>query len=68
MPGKIALVDYNRCQPDLCDHCPAASACTRKLLVQESRHEAPMVNPSLCKGCGDCVRACPFKAIIISTQ
>ena len=68
MPGKMALVDYNRCQAALCDGCPAAAACPRKLLVQEAPHEPPMTNPALCKGCGDCVRACPMKAIVISTQ
>ncbi len=68
MPGKMALVDYNRCQPEQCVSCAAASACTRKLLVQESRHQAPITDPVLCKGCGDCARACPLKAIIISNQ
>lgn len=68
MPGKMALVDYNRCQPEQCESCAAAAACTRKLLVQEEPHQAPLMNPSLCKGCGDCIRACPLKAIIIATQ
>ena len=68
MPGKMALVDYNRCHPEQCDSCPAATACTKKLLVQEAPHQPPMTNPSVCKGCGDCVRACPLKAIIIATQ
>ncbi|MDD5448079.1 MAG: 4Fe-4S binding protein [Actinomycetota bacterium] len=67
MPSKIALVDYKKCHPDTCESgiCVAALACTRKLLKQEAPYEAPMADPSLCKGCGDCVRACPLKAVEI---
>lgn len=68
MPGKMALVDYNRCRPEQCGTCAAAAACTRKLMVQESKNETPMTDPSLCRACGDCARACPLKAITISTQ
>jgi translation initiation factor RLI1 len=70
MPGKMALVNYSKCQPTACDKgiCTAAEACPRKLLVQESPYEAPMPNPSLCRACGDCVRACPAKAIQIIAQ
>ena len=67
MPGKMALVDYNRCRPELCEKgvCPAAQACTRKMLRQEAPFGTPMPDPFMCKGCADCVRACPQKAIII---
>ena len=70
MPGKMALVDFNKCRPEECDNgvCAAALACTRKLLVQEAPYEAPMPNPALCRACGDCVRACPAKAIQIIKQ
>ena len=68
MPAKIALVDFNRCHPEKCDRgvCAAAAACTRKLLRQEAPYEIPMPDPSLCRGCADCVRACPQKAIKIA--
>lgn len=68
MPSKMALVDYNRCKPGKCENgiCLAAVACERKLLMQEAAGEPPMPNPSLCKGCGDCVRACPLDAIKIT--
>ena len=65
MPGKMALVDYNKCHPGKCDCgiCAAALACSHKLLKQEAPYEMPMTDPFLCQGCGDCVRACLFKAI-----
>jgi len=67
MAGKIALLDYNKCHPEKCDKgiCLAALACTHKLLKQEAPYEMPMPYPSLCQGCGDCVRACPLKAMKI---
>ena len=67
MPGKTALVDFHRCLPELCQGgiCPAALACPKKMLRQEEPYQAPMPDPFLCKGCGDCVRACPQKAITI---
>ena len=68
MPGKMALVDYKKCHPGKCDSgiCKAALACSHKLLKQEAPYEIPMMDPSLCQGCGDCVRACPLKAIEIA--
>lgn len=63
MPSKMALVDFGKCTPDQCAECPAVKACPRKLLRQEAPGEPPMTNPSLCRGCGDCARACPAKAI-----
>jgi len=65
MGSKIALVDFNKCKPDQCNQgvCVAAQACPRKLLQQESPHQPPMTNPAICRGCADCARACPLKAI-----
>ena len=70
MSGKMALVDFDKCRPEKCNGglCAAAAACPRKLLKQEAPNEIPMTNPSLCRGCGDCARACPAKAIKIVTQ
>ncbi len=68
MPRKIALVDYNKCRADLCGVCPASAACPKKVLVQESSGETPMADPVLCRGCGDCVRACPLKAVEVLNQ
>lgn len=68
MPNKIALVNYNKCRPDICDSgiCKAAQACRYKLLKQEQKYEIPMADPFICRGCGDCVNACPLKAIEIA--
>jgi len=70
LPRKIAIVDFNRCNPEVCGNgvCKAAQACEYKLLRQEITYETPMTDPSICKACGDCVRTCPQKAIQISTQ
>ena len=70
MPGKMALVTFDKCCPEKCKDgiCAAAQACTRKILRQEKPGEIPMTNPATCRGCGDCVRACPAKAINIVAQ
>jgi len=68
MGSKMALVDYNLCRPQQCRSCAAAAACSRKLMVQESPSSAPMTDPYICKGCGDCAKACPLKAVMITTQ
>ncbi len=67
MPIKMALVDYKKCLTGKCESgiCAATLACSRKLLKQDAPYDIPMPDPSLCRGCGDCVRACPMKAIEI---
>ena len=67
MPPKMALVDFNQCHPDECPDgvCAAVTACPRQLLRQDTPFKTPMPNPSLCKGCGDCARACPLDAISV---
>lgn len=68
MPSKLALVDYKKCRPEKFDSsvCATTLACSRKLLRQEAPYEIPMTDPSVCQGCGDCVRACPLEAIEIA--
>jgi translation initiation factor RLI1 len=63
--SKMALVIYDKCRPQQCEQgkCAAAAACERRLITQEAPHEIPMTNPAICRGCGDCVRACPAGAV-----
>lgn len=67
MAGKLALVDYNRCDPKRCAGgvCAAVQACPRRLLTQEAPYEAPMTDAMPCRACGDCARSCPVKAITV---
>jgi translation initiation factor RLI1 len=68
MPGKTVLVNFHKCRPANCENgiCSAVKACRYKLLEQEKAYEVPLSDPFICRGCGDCVRACPLKAIIIT--
>jgi len=65
MPMKMAVVDYSKCRPELCDSgvCVAALACPRKLIEQEAPYEPPMPSPYECQNCAKCVLACPLRAI-----
>jgi heterodisulfide reductase subunit A-like polyferredoxin len=65
MRKKMALVNFNKCHPEKCASglCTAAQACNLKLLRQENPYEIPMPDPFSCRACGDCVRACPLKAV-----
>lgn len=70
MPGKMAMVTFAKCCPEKCKGglCAAVQACKMKVLRQEKPGEIPMPNPAVCRGCGDCARACPEKAINVVTQ
>jgi len=68
MPKKTVLIDYNKCRPGHCDSgiCAAVLVCPHKLLKQEAPYEAPMPDPVICRGCSECVLACPLRAIKLS--
>jgi translation initiation factor RLI1 len=70
MPGKMALINFNKCHPQQCEagSCAAAPACPRKLLTQEAPYEIPMTDPFSCRGCGECATACPLRAIAVVTM
>jgi translation initiation factor RLI1 len=67
MLKKMALLDFNKCRPGECDGgvCAAARACPSGLLKQEAPFTIPQPEPYACRACGECVRACPQKAIRI---
>jgi ATP-binding cassette subfamily E protein 1 len=61
---RIAIVDLEKCKPNKCNKeclkvCPPQR--TGKEVI-EIRKTA-MISESNCIGCGQCVKACPFKAI-----
>lgn len=64
---KMMLLDFEKCRPDMCRDgvCAAVLVCPLKLLRQESPYTVPLPEPSACRACGDCARACPQKAIRI---
>jgi translation initiation factor RLI1 len=62
----------DRCLPDKCgqEHglCQAVDACKHNMLEQEEPYEVPMlISRKMCVGCGDCVKACPLQAIMLSS-
>lgn len=63
------MVDYRKCDPSHCHggRCICIETCPRKLLKQEEPLDAPMLNQTDCRGCGDCVRACPLGAIRLAS-
>ncbi len=66
MPKPTAMMNYEKCRLERCDHgvCAAALQCEYGSLVQESPHQAPGINPAKwCHGCTKCARACPLRAI-----
>jgi translation initiation factor RLI1 len=67
MPGKMALLDFNKCAPSQCEGevCRASFECPLHLIKQEAPHEIPMTDPFACKGCGACVLACPMRAFTV---
>jgi translation initiation factor RLI1 len=67
MTRKTALLDYTKCVPGECPGgvCAAVQICPSRLLKQEEPYFVPMTEPSFCRACGECVRACPMKAIEI---
>ncbi len=68
MPGKIALLQFDKCQPGNCQNgvCVAMLACKKKLIKQDRPGDLPMFSPSACVGCGDCARACLRKAVLVT--
>ncbi|MDI6716745.1 MAG: 4Fe-4S binding protein [Actinomycetota bacterium] len=58
-----AGVNYNKCK--ICKKCVARRACPTKALFKLDEDEPAVVDLKLCHGCGDCVAACPHKALYI---
>jgi Fe-S-cluster-containing hydrogenase component 2 len=52
----------------MCQDAPCVPACPRKALSQNTENGVIMVDDKLCDGCGWCVKACEFGAIIIDPK
>ena len=58
-----AEVDWNRCRS--CKKCPARVSCKTRAIVKFDADELAYVDRDRCRGCGTCLSACPFSAIIL---
>jgi len=50
----------------LCQDPPCVTSCPRKALSQSEKTGVIIVDEDLCDGCGWCVEACPFGAIVVN--
>ncbi|USS40551.1 ribosome biogenesis/translation initiation ATPase RLI [Thermococcus aggregans] len=67
---RIAVIDYDKCNPDKCGHflcervCPVNRMGGEAIVIDEDNYK-PVIQEASCTGCGICVHKCPFKAITI---
>ncbi|MHC1631341.1 MAG: ribosome biogenesis/translation initiation ATPase RLI [Methanotrichaceae archaeon] len=64
---RIAVINRDRCQPRKCSKeceyfCPPMRTGDETIVFQDGK---PIINETLCVGCGICVKKCPFGAIHI---
>ena len=68
--GRIAVIDYDKCNPDKCGHflcervCPVNRMGGEAIIIDEENYR-PIIQEASCTGCGICVHKCPFNAITI---
>ncbi|BAD85220.1 predicted ATPase, RNase L inhibitor homolog [Thermococcus kodakarensis KOD1] len=67
---RIAVIDYDKCNPDKCGHflcervCPVNRMGGEAIIIDEENYR-PIIQEASCTGCGICVHKCPFNAITI---
>jgi ATP-binding cassette, sub-family E, member 1 len=66
---RIAILDKDKCQPKNCNYlckrlCPGVRMGEETILVEPS-NIYPIIDETLCTGCGICQNRCPEKAISI---
>jgi len=64
---RIAIIDRTKCKPNKCNYecynfCPLNRAGKKCIEIIDGK---PVIDESICIGCGLCVKKCPFKAIKI---
>ncbi|WP_297522227.1 ribosome biogenesis/translation initiation ATPase RLI [Thermococcus sp.] len=68
--SRIAVIDYDKCNPDKCGHflcervCPVNRMGGEAIIIDEENYR-PIIQEASCTGCGICVHKCPFGAITI---
>lgn len=62
----IPEIDWTQCQ--VCDPCKAKLVCNLRAIVIIDTGDVPYIEFARCSGCGNCIPACPFKAINIRTS
>ncbi len=63
---RIAIIDYKKCNPKKCTYeckrfCPRNRAGDK--CIVEGEEGKPIIDETMCIGCGICTKKCPFKAI-----
>lgn len=67
---RIAVIDYDKCNPDKCGHflcervCPVNRMGGEAIIIDEDKYK-PIIQEASCTGCGICVHKCPFNTITI---
>jgi Fe-S-cluster-containing hydrogenase component 2 len=52
----------------LCEDAPCVIACPRKALTQSEENSVILIDDDLCNGCGWCIEACDFGAIVLDAE
>ena len=51
-----------------CENAPCIEACPTRALARDDRTHAVVVSEEYCIGCGECVEACAFGAVVVDAE